>query len=99
MNKLFKKIANLNINYKESFSLFDVDNEEIIDFDQMLMQCLRINLRINKIELTYLFRAIDTNDSGAISKEEWVEFMTNHFKKVEDTKKEKDKKYQFKVQL
>ena len=79
MTKLANKFIEKGIKPELSYNFFDIEKEDVIDKKQFISGLNLIGLHMNQIEINELFGAIDDNNSGCITAEEYYIFIEAKF--------------------
>jgi Ca2+-binding EF-hand superfamily protein len=79
VKKLALKFLEKEVNLETSFSLFDMNNEEIIDKKQFIngLKYLNMYQDFNTLEFEALFKKIDTNGTDCVTEDEYNYFVLN----------------------
>ncbi len=90
IRKLAKTFYDNSIKIENTFKIFDIDNEEIVDKKQFTIGVSNLKLKLNQLEIDELFKAIDTNNTDCITEDEYYSFMELKlkytFKEIENQK-------------
>ena len=79
MTKLAKRFIEKGIKPDSSYYIFDTDKEDVIEKSQFILGLNSLNLYLNQIEINDIFGAIDDNNSGCITGEEYYKFIETKF--------------------
>src|SRR3569833_1707711 len=80
--KLVKTLLEKSIKLEDSFLVFDIENEEIIDKKQFVEGLNQLNIikQLNKLEIDAIFTGMDTNSTDCVTEDEYYIFMENQMK-------------------
>lgn len=77
--------------FEQAFAYFDIDHSGVITFDEIAS--FLENREHSEEEIRRIFKDVDENHDGEISKEEFVQVLTKKSKeRIEKLKKEKTRK-------
>lgn len=101
IKKLAKAFIDKSIKIEQSFKMFDLDNEDIVDKKQFGIGLIKAKIKLNNFEIDDIFRAIDTNDTDCITEDEYYNFMElklrqifrelEHQREMDKEKEQRDK--------
>lgn len=79
VKKLALKFLEKEVNLENTYSLFDINNEEIIDKKQFIngLKYLNIYQDFNSLEFDALFKKIDSNGTDCVTEDEYNYFLLN----------------------
>ena len=68
---------------ESSYNYFDTEKEDVIDANQYERGLKSLSIFLNRIEINELFGAIDNNNSGCITAEEYYIFIETKFNNLQ----------------
>jgi Ca2+-binding EF-hand superfamily protein len=62
--------------FRQAFEIFDVDHSGAIDHEELTSLMLALGFNYTEAEMTRIFEEVDTDGSGEIEVNEFIEFMS-----------------------